>query len=213
MCSSRSSEADQSAFYRKVKVVLLPGATIDDIPSELRAAVQRFPVDPITDAALEDIVRTLTGQPAYPRPPLGEVPALAPRVVRPVAGAKPEASLGVAARLLIEELEISQDTIGNALRDGEYWTAPWQLPVPRWAERGIRERIAQEGEELDKPVRDAYRKINEMNQRVRARQGEVQVGAVLHDGQGLGLTSTDESYLRDQLGVVVHAIDALRSAA
>jgi hypothetical protein len=62
-------------------------------------------------------------------------------------------------------------------------------------------------------VRDAYRKINEINQRVVVRQGEVQAGAVLHDGQGLGLTPGDQSYLRDHLGVVVHAIDALRGAA
>jgi hypothetical protein len=202
---------DQGAFYRKVKVVVLPGTTTSDIPSELKAAVQHFEIDPITEAALEDLLRTLTGKPAYPRPPLGEVPALEP--VIPGGGSGTSPSLGVVARLLIEELEISIDMIGNALQDGACWAAPWELPSPRWRERENRERIAQEGEALDKPVRDAYRKINEINQRTRTRQGEVQVGAVLEEGQGLDLTAKDRKYLRDHLGVITHAIGVLRGLA
>lgn len=202
---------NQQAFYRKVKVVVLPGATMDDIPSELKAAVQHFEIAQITEAALEDLLRTLTGKPAYPRPPLGEVPALEPRTSSVREGASPD--LGVVSKLLIEELEISVDMIGDGLQDGACWAAPSKLPSLRWGEGANRERIAQAGEALDKPVRDAYRKINEVNERTCRRQGEAQAGAVLEDGQGLDLTAKDREYLRNHLGVITRAIDALRNAA
>jgi hypothetical protein len=70
---------DQRAFYRKVKIVILPGVTEADIPAELKAAPQHFRIDSISDAALEDLLRTLTGQPAFPRPALGELPVLPPK--------------------------------------------------------------------------------------------------------------------------------------
>jgi hypothetical protein len=70
---------DQHAFYRKVKIVILPGATKADIPAELKAAPQHFRIESISDAALEDLLRTLTGQPAFPRPALGELPVLPPK--------------------------------------------------------------------------------------------------------------------------------------
>jgi hypothetical protein len=71
---------DQDAFYRKVKIVVLPGAGIDDIPAELLAAPQRFEIEEISPAGLEDLMRTLTGQPAFPRPALGQVPVLPPKL-------------------------------------------------------------------------------------------------------------------------------------
>jgi SEFIR domain len=70
---------DQGAFYRKVKIVVLPGATKDDIPAELKAALPRYEIATIDESGLEDLLRTITGQPAYPRPPLGEVPTLRAR--------------------------------------------------------------------------------------------------------------------------------------
>jgi SEFIR domain len=70
---------DQHAFYRKVKIVILPGAAEADIPAELNAAPQHFQIDSISDAVLEDLLRTLTGQPAFPRPAVGEVPVLPPK--------------------------------------------------------------------------------------------------------------------------------------
>lgn len=71
-------DEDQESFQRKVKIVLLPGATVNDIPAELRASGQRFQVRSLDVAGLEDLLRTLTGQPAYVPPPLGTLPALPP---------------------------------------------------------------------------------------------------------------------------------------
>jgi hypothetical protein len=204
---------NQQAFYEKVKIVVLPAATVGDIPSELKGPVQHFVIEEITEAALEDLIRTLTGQPAYPRPPLGAVPALEPLAAGVTAGTDSSPGLGIVAKLLIEELEVSVDVIKNALREGSYWVALWGLPSQRWRERRNRERVAHEGESLDKPVRDAYRKIDEINHRTQRRQAEVQPGAILEDGQGLDLTDGDRAYLRAHLGVIQHAIDTLSGAS
>lgn len=69
---------DQQSFQRKVKIILLPGATVDDIPAELQSSGQRFRVTSLDEAGLEDLLRTLTGQPAYVPPPLGTLPVLPP---------------------------------------------------------------------------------------------------------------------------------------
>jgi SEFIR domain/Sigma-70, region 4 len=74
---------DQGAFHRKVKVVVLPGATTADIPTELRAAAQRFEIASINEAGLEDLLRTLTNQPAFVPPAVGRVPLLPPKSVGP----------------------------------------------------------------------------------------------------------------------------------
>jgi hypothetical protein len=196
-----------------VKIVVLPGATVGDIPAELKGPVLHFVIEEITEAALEDLLRTLTGQPAYPRPPLGTVPALEPLAAGVTAGRDSSTALGIVAKLLIEELEVSVDMINTALREGSYWLATWGLPSRRWQERPNRERIAHERESLDKPVRDAYRKIDEINHCAQRRQAEIQPGAILEDGQGLDLTDGDRAYLRDHLGVIQHAIDTLSGAS
>jgi hypothetical protein len=72
---------DQHAFYRKVKIAILPGAEKTDIPVELKATAQYFQIDSVSDAALDDLLRTLTGQPAFPRPAVGEVPVLPPKFI------------------------------------------------------------------------------------------------------------------------------------
>ena len=86
-------DEDQAAFHRKVKLIILPGATTDDIPAELKAAVQRFPIVTIDERGLEDLLRTLTGQPAFVPPPVGNVPLLPPKSVRPVGDATPAAAM------------------------------------------------------------------------------------------------------------------------
>jgi SEFIR domain len=61
---------DQADFRRRVKVVVLPGASRDDIPAEL-GNLQRFQLGELTQAAAMDLFRTLTNQPATPKPALG----------------------------------------------------------------------------------------------------------------------------------------------
>ena len=71
-------DRDQQSFRRKVKIILLPGASVDDIPAELQSSGQRFTVASLDKAGLEDLLRTLTGQPAYVPPPLGTLPVFPP---------------------------------------------------------------------------------------------------------------------------------------
>jgi hypothetical protein len=106
---------DQDAFYRKVKIVILPGANTDYVPAELLAAPQRFEIKEISANGLEDLIRTLTGQPAFPRPAVGQIPVLPPKFTDqqpiPIAASKQRAtslrSLGIAnplvSRVLIRQ--------------------------------------------------------------------------------------------------------------
>jgi RNA polymerase sigma factor (sigma-70 family) len=94
---------DRTAFRRKVKVVVLPGATVDDIPAELAAAAQRFEIETIDEAGLEDLLRTLAGRPAYVVPPLGTLPPLRPKSVgvRSEPGVSPEDKQRIAERIAV----------------------------------------------------------------------------------------------------------------
>jgi tetratricopeptide (TPR) repeat protein len=93
---------DQAAFYRKVKVVVLPGATKNDIPAELKAAPQHFAIDSITDAGIENLLRTLTGQPAFPRPAVGNVPVLPPKFMSTEPSETTDASRSGSEKMLVE---------------------------------------------------------------------------------------------------------------
>jgi RNA polymerase sigma factor (sigma-70 family) len=94
---------DRNAFRRKVKVVVLPGATVDDIPAELAAAAQRFEIETIDEAGLEDLLRTLAGRPAYVAPPLGTLPPLRPKSVgiRSEPEVSPEDKQRIAERIAV----------------------------------------------------------------------------------------------------------------
>ncbi|GGU72798.1 hypothetical protein GCM10010178_75420 [Lentzea flava] len=58
-------------FQRKVIVVVLPGATTDDIPPSLHC-VPHFVVDPAVPASAVDLEHQLLGQPMYTKPEVGE---------------------------------------------------------------------------------------------------------------------------------------------
>lgn len=68
---------DRAQFMRKVRLVLLPGASRDDIPDGLHG-VNRFTLHRIDAAAAEDLLRDVTGQPQFVPPPVGAVPLLPP---------------------------------------------------------------------------------------------------------------------------------------
>lgn len=96
-------EADQVDFLRRVKIVLLPGAKEDDIPDELRGYCEWFRIDSFDEAGLEPLLRSIWGRPAFPKPPLGPIPALPPKAyanleneTSPHGGDKAQASSGVA---------------------------------------------------------------------------------------------------------------------
>ncbi|MEU8080299.1 SEFIR domain-containing protein [Catellatospora citrea] len=69
--------ADRRKWSEKILTVLLPGTSIEDIPLFLNPQSWIWkPVKSLTPHGVEDIVRILTGQPRYRRPPLGPVPRL-----------------------------------------------------------------------------------------------------------------------------------------
>jgi hypothetical protein len=66
---------DQEAWQRRVIVVMFPEVASDVVPLDLQR-VARVPVDPSDPDSLDAVIRMLTGQPRYPKPPVGEIPVL-----------------------------------------------------------------------------------------------------------------------------------------
>jgi hypothetical protein len=111
---ARSAERQ---FYRKVKIVILPGASTDDIPAELLAAPQRFEIAEISTDGLENLIRTLTGQPAFPRPAVGQVPVLPPKVTDQQPGEDTPSSEVAELRQRLLELERILNTQSDSRQD------------------------------------------------------------------------------------------------
>lgn len=117
---------NQHDFFRKVKIVVLPGSTVADIPAELRASAQRFEIHTLDLDGLEELLRTLTGQAAYVPPPIGTVPILPPRFI-PETGPNGPSIEDVRSRL--EELQRTSeaapvgDNVAHENLDAERTTA------------------------------------------------------------------------------------------
>lgn len=73
-------ERSQKEFVRRVKIVVLPGASARDIPGDLSIA-ERFEIYTFDLAGLEALLRSLWGKPAIEKPELGPIPALPPRAI------------------------------------------------------------------------------------------------------------------------------------
>ena len=63
----------QDELQRRCRLILLPGSQDKDIPGGLHG-LQRYRLNGFADADLEDLLRDLTGQPRYRRPPVGTRP-------------------------------------------------------------------------------------------------------------------------------------------
>jgi hypothetical protein len=70
-------ERNRDDFNERVRLVFLPGASSLDVPQGLHR-LKRFEIATVDDAGVSDLLRDLTDQAQYPRPPLGEVPRLPP---------------------------------------------------------------------------------------------------------------------------------------
>ncbi|MGN8027111.1 hypothetical protein [Microbacterium sp. 22242] len=68
---------DQSAWQAKIIVAVLPDVDESILPPDMDR-VPRVRVDPSNVDSYDDLVRLLTGQPRYRKPPLGSVPELPP---------------------------------------------------------------------------------------------------------------------------------------
>ncbi|RKQ86066.1 hypothetical protein C8N24_4075 [Solirubrobacter pauli] len=98
-------DENQADFQRRVKVVILPGAGIADIPLELRA-LQHFAISSLANAeSLEDLLRTLTDQPAYPMPALGRIPVFPPRALKEPSNAPTEVPVRTVREQRLHEAE------------------------------------------------------------------------------------------------------------
>ena len=71
-------DRDHDEFLRKVTVVLFEGITVDDVPAELASGLPHFEIKGFEQKHLEHLLRRLTGQPAFPPPPVGQIPILPP---------------------------------------------------------------------------------------------------------------------------------------
>lgn len=71
-------ERNREDYGKRVIIVLLPGITETEIPDEIRGPLDRFVVDPRSGRGIEGLMRRLTGQPEFVRPPIGVVRDLPP---------------------------------------------------------------------------------------------------------------------------------------
>jgi hypothetical protein len=71
---------DQRAGLQIVLPVVLPGASVDDLPAWLTPrSTTHYRVEQFTNAGADRLLRVLTGQPWEVEPTLGAVPVLPPR--------------------------------------------------------------------------------------------------------------------------------------
>jgi len=75
---------DPNELGRHAKIVVLPGALADDIPADLRAAVDRFELTAFDQKGLEPLLRSIYGKPRHLRPSLAPLPSLPPRFIADV---------------------------------------------------------------------------------------------------------------------------------
>jgi hypothetical protein len=68
---------NQQEWQDKLVIVMLPGVSLEDLPPDLDR-VARAELDPSDQDSYQDLLRILTGQPRYEKPPLGTIPELPP---------------------------------------------------------------------------------------------------------------------------------------
>jgi hypothetical protein len=71
--------AERPTWTRKLLPVVLPGGSADHIPQFLQPhSASHYIVSEFSPAGIEELLRTITGQPSHPMPDLGPVPELLP---------------------------------------------------------------------------------------------------------------------------------------
>ena len=118
--------ADRHAVKRFVPV-LLPGRSADGVPDFLAPATSTvYPVTDFTVEGAEKLLRMLTNQPEFVRPPLGAVPALVPRPAPSATPGRPPAA-GI-------RNEITGDVHGFVLQVGNAGSVTTHPPGPQVGE-------------------------------------------------------------------------------
>lgn len=114
------------------------------------------------------------------------------------------------ARQLEAELEDANDLIGDALTTGRFWKSDRRLPTSIWDQH--ESSFARLGRDIDKPVRDAFRKLKQFNIEAAQREAteEGAVGAIAL-GPTLAFGAVDSERLANLQGVLIHGMDVLRA--
>lgn len=89
---------DQGEFQRKCFVIQFPGVPTSAIPNGL-SRLPRYRVDVEDPDSYTDLLRALTGQPRFPKPPVGRMPILPPEVLGREVVDRDEALEALRARL------------------------------------------------------------------------------------------------------------------
>lgn len=76
---------NQEAWQRRLLIVMFPETTGSVVPPDLER-VSRVYVDPTNTDDYEAVLRNLTAQPRYPKPPLGVAPRFAPAQAQAASG-------------------------------------------------------------------------------------------------------------------------------
>lgn len=104
-------ERDQKESLKRVKVVILPGSTEEDVPDELLGFAERTTVRSFDLAELEQLLRWLYNRPEFIKPPLGPLPALPPRFVAELENAPAPVGKDGSAAPAPESMQ--PDSVGN----------------------------------------------------------------------------------------------------
>ncbi len=206
---------NREEFNRKVKLIVLPGANAGDVPPRL-SGVQRFTVAEPTSEALQDLRRTLTGQPEFLPPPLGSVSVLPPetraafarpgRIVRVEANESATASEQASVTVQptsgapdgVEELDVDIALLRSALRQRPPAGGPdWQRMQRQLvdAQQRLAELEARSSAASTPPVERLAELVDQVGAALERgnRCWLIVVAAPSHDGPGLDATDAPPS--------------------
>ncbi|WP_410616310.1 SEFIR domain-containing protein [Amycolatopsis sp. lyj-109] len=152
--------ADRHAVKRFVPVVL-PGRSPDDVPDFLAPATSTvYPVSDFTVEGAERLLRLLTNQPEFVRPPLGAVPVLGPRRVPPPGPVPPRPQPAPAVRNVVTGdvtgVVIQMGNAGSVTVPGPPAVRAGEGADPR-TERAFEDAVRRAGGRLGAPAGRAYR--------------------------------------------------------
>lgn len=101
---------EQEAWQKRVVIVIFPEVDSSVVPPDLQC-VSRVSVEPLDPDSYELLIRILTEQPRYPKPPVGEVPVLN------VAAGYEESSTLVSLRDRLDQIEKRKKRLANRTTD------------------------------------------------------------------------------------------------
>lgn len=122
---------DQKAFKERLLIAVLPGATEDDIPLQLRGQ-QRVCLDGFGQADLEDLLRIIFQQPLFVMPEIGAPPVLPPQQFSDMESFATHERItdeyGDAKKSVVDDVQSTTDVLSIALET----VASGSVNAPGW---------------------------------------------------------------------------------